>query len=484
MKFPKLAIPFLGGNRPAHTLVYVGATEVVRLETDARGAPLGGLHCYDRHSTRPDDIPDAVAFVLRESQMRFGRKVWVLSEALSTYSFGVPAAQVTGLPDESLQMALAFELESLMDVAAANHSIAFRALPSELDMQYFWLTIAPHGLIDQVSAAARSGGGRLAGLLHPGGLPRPLARAEDGAAAAGSWWRMEYWARNIVAQRASDATTITALDVFPADARTTQREMDRWLQARPQPGDRAETLAQQAIIDANAGEVTRRRLDQPEDLRDWLAAWATALSGAEPDAMPAPVLQLPRDAQQEYVLSAAFGAAALALAIGHYTWYSFSEKQARKQVETLKQVEAGMKTAQTSVQKAQTDLNKLREELDLIEAGQTAEPRRVLEALRERPVGLLEALGGHRPPDVLIDRITLNAGDTAIGGIALRYNKPDRLGQVLAPRLRSLAWTTDAPIKTNLDVFPDSGPWRFELKLPDLGLETFYVNRTAAGTQP
>ena len=103
---------------------------------------------------------------------RAGARVWVLSEDVWVQSLELPRHQTAGLTSEQLSQALAFEVEPFSNLTSGEAALGYR------------LTDAPNGKIlyriaemarsdrEAVESVVRRVGGRLAGLGHPGELPR------------------------------------------------------------------------------------------------------------------------------------------------------------------------------------------------------------------------------------------------------------------------------------------------------------------------
>jgi len=447
----------LRSQGPAHTLIYAGAGEVVRTDADAEGA-IGLPEVYDRACEGVEKLPETVAFVAAESGKKFGRNVWVLCDGLSTFSLSLPAVQTAGVADDLLIQALLFELEAATGYPTAGRDLAFALVGSEDDMNQYWVSLAPQDTFKRIQAAVGKAGGRLSGLLHPGGLPLPLS---DGS---GDWRRLEYWPETMlgIAGRGDKAESV---QTFQPRA---QRDLDRWRKRLP-PGARAEQLGYGAVQEM-ADEIAHFRLDDEGDLPRWLGAWVRLLTAAETPAVP--VFRPKAHPHREYFFMGGLAAAALAVCVSHFAWFTVQANRAQSQLDELKKADAEMKTLRDAVKKKQDEHDRLQKEMAALEGSQASLPA-VVNALRERPAALLKALAEHRGDGLVIDEIATNQGEIAVRGIALRPGEASRLASSLHDRLQSMGWDVAPAVSNGLKVLPDGGPWGFEIKLRDNGLDGF-----------
>jgi cell division protein FtsB len=444
---------------PVHTLIFAGTKEVVRVDVDAAGA-IGVPEVFDRACKSIEELPEIVAFVAAEAgKMRtFGRNVWVLCDGLSIHSLSLPTVQTAGVADDLLIQALLFELEAATGFPTVGRDLAFALVGSEDDMNQYWVSLAPQDTFKQVQAAVGKAGGRLSGLLHPGGLPLPLS---DGS---GDWWRLEYWPETVLGLSGAGEKA-DAVQTFQPRA---QRDLERWRKTLP-AGARVEQLGSGAVQEMEA-EIAHARLDDEGDLTRWLGAWAMLLTAA--DAPAVPVFRPKAHPYREYFFMGGVAAAALVICISHLGWFSVRANRAQVQLEVLKKTEAEIKTLRDAIKKKQDEHDKLRKEVAMLEGSQASLPA-VVSALRRRPAVLLKALSEYRTEGIVIDEIATDQGEIMVRGIALRPSEANHLASLLHDRLQFSGWDVAPSLSNDLKALPEGGPWGFEIKLRDNGLEGF-----------
>ncbi len=86
---------------------------------------------------------------------------------------------------------------------------------------------------------------------------------------------------------------------------------------------------------------------------------------------------------------------------------------------------------------------------------------------------MLEALANGRPENLLLESIATDKDDIKINGISLDATSANQLANYLETQLTTLGWSFAAPAKKNMELMNGGGPWEFEIKLLDLGVEGF-----------
>ncbi|MBN2700877.1 MAG: hypothetical protein JXR29_05440, partial [Methylothermaceae bacterium] len=95
----------------------------------------------------------------------------------------------------------------------------------------------------------------------------------------------------------------------------------------------------------------------------------------------------------------------------------------------------------------------------------------LMERLRRRPVRLLEKLARQRPEELVLTAIERGESRWIVRGVSLRFDAPNFYATALEPLLEADGWQVAPPTKTDLEMFAQGGPWRFDLVLTDSGLE-------------
>ena len=86
---------------------------------------------------------------------------------------------------------------------------------------------------------------------------------------------------------------------------------------------------------------------------------------------------------------------------------------------------------------------------------------------------MLEALAEGRPDNLLLEEISVDKDIVRLRGLTLDSTSANELASFLEKNLSTLGWSVTTPSKTNMDVLTQGGPWEFEIKLLDLGLDGF-----------
>jgi hypothetical protein len=109
----------------------------------------------------------------------------------------MPAAVVDGLEPDQLIESLSFEAETLTGVPASDSAVdAVRQNDSGdalSDLRRFWITQVPNDVRSKFEDAIRRVNSKLAGIAHPGGLPRAHWDAQAAAETSTEWRRLEVW---------------------------------------------------------------------------------------------------------------------------------------------------------------------------------------------------------------------------------------------------------------------------------------------------
>src|SRR5262249_39491396 len=156
---------------------------------------------------------------------------------------------------------------------------------------------------------------KLAGLAHPGGLPRPLTADNDPGRA---WQRIELWPDAVVGLRGT-GTGLPEVQVLNNDP-----QLGRWrneLTTAGQPAGQRELLVAAGIpVPADAPGQQLINFDNDTALAVWLIAWAERTNLKEPGLPVLRPLPQPLSAGQRRGIAAALAFVMLALCTAHYWW--------------------------------------------------------------------------------------------------------------------------------------------------------------------
>jgi hypothetical protein len=402
--------------------------------------------------------------------------VWVLSDRLTAYTLSMTVGQTAGLNPDLLEQALLYELEGVTGVSTVHKSLAFHSLGEEDGLSHYWVCAAPNDLFERLRLALKKRGGKLAGLGHPCGMAASL-RGQTGP-----WLRFEYW-RDIVLGLYVDAKGRKHMQAFATSLSPSKRRIavDRWQAGLSLSTMTPETLAMGAFEDLIETDFEHFMLNDAEVLHRWLALSAVVLATNEDPPVPL-ILPGPRP-ELEYLIIGGVAMGVLLLCLSHFAWNRWQQTQMEAEITTLNNLEANIKSSGDAIKKKQTERTKLNEEVQTSSALSPAMVGQIFDVLRQRQEGILKVLAENRSDHLVIEEIGHANDQVTVKGVVLKADEANRLRSSLEVGLRSLAWQVKAPVKTDLNYFADGGPWQFEIKLKDLGLQGFTAT-PSTGTKP
>jgi hypothetical protein len=463
--------------RPHGTILLITRDRVARADFDRRGTLLG---VQEQPSPGVEDFASLVETALGLARARPGR-VWVLASELWVQTLTLPEETVAGLNAEDLGRAVAFEAEALSGISAPDSAVGCVAQGQMQGHRPVWLVQVSRATVEQVEYAVQQAGGRLAGLGHPGGLPRPLL---DDASRVAAWQRVELWPGAIVVVRggADVASIITVVNSDPKPGRWAD-DLARWLPEQT-PVAHQETLHATAALGrdelAPLGSVS---LDDRQGLEAFLTAWAAELAVKTPRVPLVFPARKPMSANTRWAVATVLAFVALGVCSGHYLWTQ--RVMAQRQAET-----ARLNGPIQQSQAAQKDVAALaKQQKTLADACQKLEAdlahcRTVLTSQQNRLCVLLTALAQPELQDYIVQRIDSTADELVLHGICRKPHVSNDLAAALAPKVEPLGWRVDVPTKHATEAMQDYGPWQFELRIRDVYALDQPVAGKAGATKP
>jgi Tfp pilus assembly protein PilN len=391
-----------------------------------------------------------------------GRKVWLLYVGLPVTLLSIPSMQVEGVDEATLIQALQFELEGLTGQPSQDMQLAYQLLSNKDEMSSYWVSQINQLHFEDVSKAVKKAGSHLSGLTHPAGLPLSLQNPEQQ-----DWLRMECWPHQLVALRNAPEDGF-ALQAFSFDNRNWHTQLEKWL-AQQGAIEHSETLLNNKI-ELLPDTAFRLHLNDVEPVADWLLMWAGELVKKAPPAVP--ILRYQSRLNKDLLLMASGGSVALLICVGHLTWHLYQANYYTAELEALKKVETVMTAQRKTLSDDQDKRDKLKAKIDKLKADSETLPK-LIKGLQDRPAQLLEALANGRPENLLVESIATDKDEIKISGISLDSTSANELSGYLEKHLAMLGWSFIAPTKKNLELFTGGGPWEFEIKLLDLGVDGF-----------
>lgn len=406
-------------SRPAVTVLMVASARIVRVDVASDGRALASSV-----RAREDESLRTNVQVLLQSGGPPGKRTRILAETLWTQVLNLPSASLEGLGVAELGRALAYELEPSSGLSPAESVIGYVELPaSESSQRRVWASQVSLAERDELVRILNALGSRLEWLAHPAGLLAP----ETGP-------RLEVWNNATLCEDPLRGVQVIAA---AAGRRTWEREVAAWLLRAPAEAVRVRATPELAATLSSDPRITRDgTLDSEEPLLAALAALALSDGRGR-----FPRIESERRSSRS-LRPALFGISATLVVAALAAW---DLRQLEREAETLEarvaRVEAAAALAQ-SLRREQRELATalVQREPDLVARQARAERAETLfAAQRARYSRLLEALGGHSSPDiVLLELATQPGGATRIAGVATRAPAVEAFASALAPEVTAL----------------------------------------------
>ncbi|PKM10019.1 MAG: hypothetical protein CVV06_14060 [Gammaproteobacteria bacterium HGW-Gammaproteobacteria-10] len=455
-------------TRPSYTCLYITEAKTFRIDTDRRGIIKGKLSQIDIGCEKAAKLPAALKQIIAESPL-FGRKVWLLYVRLDTYALSLPSVQVAGVNDDVLEQALSFEYEALTGKSMGRNQLAYRLLGADEDMSHYWVNLLARETLAEVLAVLKKSRCRLAGLAHPGGLPLPLSKSNDG-----SWLRLECWSNTVFMLAKTPEQGFSLQIIHKEQNPQWQEEVNHWFQGIGAV-DKSETILNNQLEQVPATDESYW-LTQDGALIFWLGLWiqhAVGNNGAD-----IPLLNKKTTLDKELMYSVGSGVGALILCAAHFTWMLYQTHYYEDEFEQLTRTEKEIKALRDGSTKSQVELSALQTEMAGLSRNADSIPK-ALAALKRRPADLLRVLSQGCPSDVVIESIERRDGHLAVTGVSLRSGLPNQLASILDKSLAINGWKVNSPTKKNMELFAEDGPWAFEIVIEDAGLKSFIDTETS-----
>jgi len=408
-----------------------------------------------------DDLSSLVEAALRLSPER-PAAVWVLATDLWTQTLALTAGSVAGLEPERLARALGFEAEPYSGISGIEARAGYIALPASAGDREFWITVLPESQLQQIEFAVTQAGGRLAGVAHPGGLPRTLA---DEAPPA--WRRIELWPGALVGVTGGSdvAPRVDIINGEPRSGRWSQ-DIQRW-NAPP----RAELalqwlLATSGVPRAEMPAEDGLDLSAPGGAERLLAAWAGELAAAQPRVPVIFPARRPMSVAARRGLSIGVALLCAAVCTGHYWFVEMVRTRQVAETARLRRPAEQVQQIKKEADALRTKRDKLQGEYDKL-SGDVTTCRQTLLAQRLRVARLMELLAKQPADEFLLEKIESTADHVVLHGLALRPEAVNLLARALNAELEPLGWRVQTPKNKAQELLVGGGPWKFELSLDD-----------------
>jgi Tfp pilus assembly protein PilN len=463
-----MKIPFLK-TRPAHTLLFITEAKTFRIDVDKTGVMVGTPETITVKCVNTAALAECVNFIASNSHA-LASKTWLFFVRLPIHLLSIPSMQVEGVDEAMLLQALQFELEGLNGVLPQEQQYAYHFLNSKDEMSQYWVSQIDKIHFTETYQAIKKAKSHLQGILHPAAMPQPLHNWEEP-----DWLRIECWSQELVALRHHSENGLEMRLIAFNDSYW-QNQLENWLDKQGEV-EHSETLLNNKIEVLPETTVTVH-LSDADNVASWLSLWAQLLVKDELPAVP--ILRHQSKVNADLVLMASGGVGALLIVSIHAGWNVYQENHYKTQIEQLTKVETTITAARKTVNDEREKVEKLKVRIEKLKKTGTVLPD-LMQGILNRPAKLLEALAKGRPEKLMVETLGSDKDEIKITGISLDAVSPNELSNYLEQELKPLGWSVTAPTKKNLELLPNgNGPWEFEIKLTDLGMDGF--NAKPSGT--
>ncbi len=456
-----IKLPF-ASKRPAQTLLFITEVKTFRIDTDSHGIMMGVAETITFKCPNTGKIGECVNFVIANTPA-LGKKVWILYVRLPMSLLTIPTMQVEGLEDNALLQALQFELDSLTgQPPLQEQQLAHQLLSQKDEMNTYWITQIDKIHLDETHLILKKAGSRLLGLLHPAAMLKSIYHSDSV-----NWLRFECWSQQLVAIHFDQENGLNLLIVPFAD-RNWSNKVDQWAN---QQGfvENSETLLNNKI-EVLPETAATLHLNDADAVSNWLTLWANVLNQKDPPNIP--ILTFQSNVNTDLLLMASGGAGALVIVLLHVGWNFYQIHQDTNEIDRLSKIETSVNAARKNITDTTTKIETLKARIEKLQKNTDILPD-LIQGIQNRPANLLAALSKGRTQKLLVETIDLDKEDLKISGLSLDSTSVNDLSNFLEQELKTSGWAVETPTKKNLELFNDGGPWEFEIKIQDLGLEMF-----------
>ena len=431
--------------------------------SDAKIAASYGSHFVARAAEPDGDIGRSIEALLASLPAR-SKNVYVLSTDVWSQPIPIESRTARRIDARQISQALAFEAQELSGLAVNESRTAAKLLVSGPIETFYWVSQIESDLYSQAADAIHINGGRLAGIQHPAGLPRPLN--DQGK----NWTRLEVW-QGLEFMRSGDQRG-NADCHFPAQPFAIpidpQEAVDAELGAGTSSEQSVEVFFESRAIAENSPGIEAVVLDDDAALERFLKQWAKSL---KQDTVPMiRPLRQPASPEAKRKVALLMCVAAIVVVALHF---NLSRFVLRRQVSDLREAVTSLRepiteynSAKKKISETEKKLGEAREERDKLKQQFTTYKTQI-GTHRGRVLALLKTLSDRRPYDLIIRNLTCDGNRIRVKGRSVSAQSAARFGQVLAEELRQWNLSVEIPQMEALVRKPDGSPYEFEYVIRD-----------------
>ncbi len=452
------------------TLVVITRDRLIRADFASRTASEPSS-CVVRPRPETDDAGTLVSTALGFHAVK-PRRTFVLTTDAWTHTLELPTSNVAKLPPDELRQMLAFEAEPISGLSAFDAATAFADSGDRDGARSFWVTQIAASARDAMDEAVRAAGGRLAGVLHPGGVPAALAVGASTDSAA----RVEFWPGAVVRTAMLKSAVVNARVDDAGLASDWQSAAEQWRTAAGV--ETVETLAADYL--APVADERLIELTDEATLGRWLAAWNRCLSAACATVPTIGPPIRPLSPQTRNAVALAISAVVCGVCYGHHTYVETNLAAVTKELEIVQAPGIELASLTKKTADAEATLKKQQESTQKLRDASTA-AEIVLKMHRTRLAELLRRLAAHHDGSWFVSHIDGNSGLLSLRGSTTDPRNVAALTSTLSREFTTLGWALGPADQSLTVVHEDDGLWNFELRFHDVLYDDENKPHAAAG---
>lgn len=445
--------------RSANTILFLTPDRIVRADLDGEQ-----VSAFWSDSRPP--VEDLAMLV--ESALRLGgkrrRRVWILATELWSQVVPILADATRGISRNELQRVLAFEAEPLSGLSAFEATLGHTLVASDGYHRHYWLTQLSTWELSQIEETLQQHGCTLGGVMHPGGLPRPVPPHT----ASQSWQRIELWPENVILLHGHGRQVETQIIAGGSGREVWKQDAEEWFRTHGLAEQRSLLVFRGEDVGGGFGDETEQ-IDLGTDaaLKSWLEGWGSLLTRDEtavPLVRPAPE---PMPARSQVLIAGALASGVIAGCFLLHRSVEGRLAETRAETQQLEERTSRFESFDGEIKTLTEQLDGVTERREQLERN-LATYEGAITAQRQRIAALLAVLASERPEHLMIERIEHSGDRLTISGTSLGPEAATSLAVSLNRQVGRLGWQIGLPRQQAGSLENAGAPWRFRLDLVDV----------------